>query len=115
MPHEVQKIKKPPSHRFARLTNFLESTLHSDIAKTMTFSTDYGKRLIPQILDGLAATEPDRVVYSVSTFSDSSHGFQQITAGTFAKAVDKTAWWLHSQIEKSGSIQAVGYIGPRRL
>lgn len=36
-------------------------------------SMEYGKRLIPPILDSLASAEPDRIIYSVATFSDSSH------------------------------------------
>lgn len=78
-------------------------------------STEYGKRLIPQILDSLASAEPDRIIYSLATFSDSSHEFRHISARTFGKAVDKTAWWLHNQVEKRTLIQTVGYIGPRKL
>ena len=78
-------------------------------------STEYGKRLIPHILDSLASAEPDRIIYSVATFSDNSHGFRHISARTFAKAVDKTAWWLRNQIGRPTSIQTVGYIGPRKL
>ena len=78
-------------------------------------SIEYGKRLIPQILDSLASAEPDRIVYSVATFSDSSHEFRRISASTFAKAVDRTAWWLLKQIGKPTVIQTVGYIGPREL
>ena len=76
---------------------------------------EYGKRLIPQILDSLASAEPDRVIYSVATSSDISHGLRHISARTFAKAVDKTAWWLYSQLGRPTSIQTVGYIGPRKL
>ena len=78
-------------------------------------STEYGKRLIPHILDSLASAEPDRIIYSVATFSDTSPGFRHISARTFAKAVDKTAWWLRNQIGRPTSIQTVGYIGPRKL
>lgn len=81
----------------------------------MNTSTEYGKRLIPQILDSLASAEPNRIIYSVATFSDISHEFRHISARTFAKAVDKTSWWLHNQLEKSTLIQTVGYIGPRKL
>ena len=81
----------------------------------MNTSTEYGKRLIPQILDSLASAEPDRIIYSVATFSDTSHGFRHISARTFAKAVDKTAWWLRNQVGKPTLIQTVGYIGPRKL
>ncbi|KAL9601177.1 MAG: hypothetical protein Q9219_002677 [cf. Caloplaca sp. 3 TL-2023] len=78
----------------------------------MDASPEYGKRLIPQILDSLASAEPDRIVYSVATFSDNSHEFQHISARSFAKAVDKTAWWLRNQVGEPESIEAVGYIGP---
>ncbi|KAL8768128.1 MAG: hypothetical protein Q9194_005790 [Teloschistes cf. exilis] len=70
-------------------------------------STSFGKRLIPQILDSLAAREPDRIIYSLATFSDISPKFRHITASTFAKAVDKTAWWLHAQLGSSASIQTI--------
>jgi hypothetical protein len=77
--------------------------------------TEYGKRLIPQILDHLATAQPDRIIYSVATFSDTSFEFLHISASNFTKAVDKTAWWLHNQIGNSTVIQPVGYIGPRKL
>lgn len=75
----------------------------------------YGKRLIPQILDDLATSDPDRIIYSFAKSSDLSHGFQEISARTLAKAVNKTAWWLKSQVEESTEIQRVGYIGPREF
>ena len=81
----------------------------------MTISTEYGRRLIPHILDSLASAEPDRIIYSVARFSDSSHEFRHISARTFAKAVDKTAWWLHEQVGQVTWIETVGYIGPRKL
>lgn len=81
----------------------------------MSTSTEYGKRLIPQILDSVASAEPGRIIYSVATSPDISHGFRHISARTFAKAVDKTTWWLRNQLEKPTLIQTVGYIGPRKF
>lgn len=91
----------------------------------------YGKRLLPQILDGLALTEPDRIVYSLASFRNDAPHFRTITACLFAKAVDKTAWWLYNQTreqrqshnegtdESRGKtnkrILTIGYIGPRKL
>lgn len=121
----------------------LKSQVFSNISLsivTMSVNTpaEYGKRLIPQILDNLATTEPDRIIFSIAKFRDTSHEFRHISARTFAKAVDKTAWWLHGQLGgkpknkngsqaeeqmgdqkgiqngKSTSIQVVGYIGPRK-
>lgn len=87
-------------------------------------SQNYGKRLIPHILDGLALSEPNRVIYSLASFPDQKARFQTITAGAFAKAVDKTAWFLHDQLTEriqgqvdgngKKTILPVGYIGPRK-
>ncbi|KAL5385186.1 hypothetical protein DPSP01_004994 [Paraphaeosphaeria sporulosa] len=81
---------------------------------------NYGKRLIPQILDALARSEPDRIIYSLASFADQTAQFQTITAAEFAKAVDKTAWFLHDRLKEhhdgSGQkIVPVGYIGPHDL
>ncbi len=81
----------------------------------MSNPTDYGKRLIPQILDDLAATQPDRIMYSIAKFTGPAHDFRHISARTFAKAVDKTAWWLRNQTGTPITIETVGYIGPRML
>lgn len=75
----------------------------------------YGKRLLPQIIDDLAATEPDRIIYSIAKSSDISQGFRTVSARAFASAVDRTAWLLHNQLGESlaPSVPAVAYIGPR--
>ncbi|KAI6779256.1 Transferase family protein [Emericellopsis cladophorae] len=61
--------------------------------------TQYGRRLIPQIMDELAAAEPSRHVFSLATRSHGSLQFRHVTAQTFAKAVDKTAWWLQEALD----------------
>ncbi|MCJ1283549.1 hypothetical protein MMC26_002879 [Xylographa opegraphella] len=81
----------------------------------MATSTNYGKRLIPQIMDNLASTEPDRIIYSIAISSDIACGFRHVSARAFVNAVDKTAWRLHNQIGESSVIQTVGYIGPHDL
>ncbi|KAM5341912.1 hypothetical protein ACJ41O_014943 [Fusarium nematophilum] len=75
----------------------------------------YGKRLIPQIMDSLAAAEPSRTVFSLAALNGKSLEFRHISASVFTKAVDKTAWWLHSQVGEPDSVQPVGYIGPHDL
>ncbi|KAF5715932.1 nonribosomal peptide synthetase [Fusarium mundagurra] len=93
----------------------------------------YGRRLIPQILDRLAKADPERVVYSITSFSDGVPAFKDITAREFARAVDKTAWWLqkhlnemngapnsdpaqaHAVTQKPPKIQSLGYIGPHDI
>jgi hypothetical protein len=86
----------------------------SDTQTVTTVSNEYGERLIPHILDDLAATDPNRVIFSVAKSSDISQGLQEISALNMAKAVNKTAWWLHNQVGKGSSPKTVGYIGPRK-
>jgi hypothetical protein len=96
-------------------------------------SQKYGRRLIPQILDSLAAAEPDRIVYSVAEFLEDGPKFREISARAFAQAVDKTAWWIQKCMKEppvpseaddeekfncteviTPKIQPLGYIGPRK-
>lgn len=92
---------------------------------TVNGKPEYGRRLIPQILDRLALVDSDRIVYSIASFHDDKPSFRDITAREFTKAVDKTAWWLREQLlSTNGSsdgganllskVQALGYIGPRK-
>jgi malonyl CoA-acyl carrier protein transacylase len=81
----------------------------------MAPSENIGKRIIPQILDHVASTDPDRIVYSVAKSADISQGLRDITAQQFARAVDKTAWWLQAKVGKSTKLEALGYIGPRKF
>jgi len=97
---------------------------------------NYGQRLIPQILDRLASTAPDTIVYSIAKISETSFELEHITARAFAKAVDKTAWWLSNQLQdeqhkehlngtqnadqngrlqEPSKIKPLAYIGPREL
>jgi hypothetical protein len=96
-------------------------------------SQKYGRRLIPQILDSLAAAEPDRIVYSVAESLEDGLKFREISARAFAQAVDKTAWWIQKGMKElsmpseadgehkyncteviTPKVLPLGYIGPRK-
>lgn len=74
----------------------------------------YGRRLIPQIMDGLAARDPGRIVFSLMTVRNGSLGCRHVSAKVFTRAVDRLAWWIKSQVGISSSNKPVGYIGPRK-
>ncbi|KAI0399761.1 transferase family protein [Xylaria palmicola] len=75
----------------------------------------YGRRLLPQIMDSLAAAEPSRTVFSLAKSSGDTLSFSHISARAFTQAINKTAWWLRSKAGKPDSIQPMGYIGPHDL
>ena len=79
----------------------------------MALDPPYGDRLVPQIVDTRAQNEPNRVVYLTPSGPDVKHGFHEVTAQQFAKAVNKVAWWLESELGKGEGFPTVAYIGPR--
>ncbi|KAF2146409.1 uncharacterized protein K452DRAFT_264205 [Aplosporella prunicola CBS 121167] len=81
----------------------------------MPVSKEYGRRLIPTIVDELAQEEPDRAVYSIPHSQDVSEGFRDISASVFANAINRTAWWLESEFGRGSNFETVGYIGPHDL
>ncbi|OAA72981.1 transferase family protein [Akanthomyces lecanii RCEF 1005] len=78
-------------------------------------SPDYGRRLLPQIIDELAASHPEQSLFSLSSMVKNVLEFRDVSARQFAKAVDKTAWWLQEKVGKPAAIQPIGYIGPHDL
>jgi hypothetical protein len=81
----------------------------------MSASKDYGRRLVVSIVDDWARDEPDRILYSLPLTRNVAEGFRDITALEFANAVNRTAWWLESQLGKGSSFPTVGYMGPCKI
>lgn len=77
--------------------------------------TPYGRRLIPQIMDELAVSHPNRVVFSLAQTTNGHLEFRDVSAQEFVDAVDKTAWWLLEQVGCASTVEPIGYIGPHDL
>jgi acyl-coenzyme A synthetase/AMP-(fatty) acid ligase len=71
-----------------------------------------GKRLMPVVLDEVAMQDPERVFVSVPKSSDLSEGYTDINYSTFAKAVNKCAWWLREQLGENSIPKTILYMGP---
>ncbi|KAF2675660.1 acetyl-CoA synthetase-like protein [Lentithecium fluviatile CBS 122367] len=71
-----------------------------------------GKRLLPAVLDEIAANDPTRIFISVPKSSHLSQGFKDIDYGTFSKAVDKYAGWLRTQFDEHAGQETILYFGP---
>jgi len=73
---------------------------------------EFGKRLLPQVVDYYAQTEPSRVYASIPKSStDLADGFQDVTMRKLAAIVNSLAWWLESLIG-TGNLNTIAYIGP---
>ncbi|OBT53428.1 hypothetical protein VE04_06668 [Pseudogymnoascus sp. 24MN13] len=67
----------------------------------------HGTRLLPQVLDGLASTDPNHVL-AMSAKVDISEGFNSYTALQLSQAVNYMSHWLKSQ---PGMSHTIAYIG----
>ena len=72
----------------------------------------YGQRLIPKLLDELAETTPDRVFALIPRSAQYADGLQDVTISTFARAVNRAAFWIDSNIGKGTDFETIAYIGP---
>ncbi|KAJ5430722.1 Male sterility NAD-binding [Penicillium cf. griseofulvum] len=79
----------------------------------MAINKDYGRRLIITIVDEMARDKPEQAVYSLAISQDISKGLRDISACDFANAVNRTAWWLESELGKGSQFPTVGFFGPR--
>ncbi|TLS23900.1 hypothetical protein PpBr36_08764 [Pyricularia pennisetigena] len=79
----------------------------------------YGRRLIPQVLDDMARTSPEKEMLSVPRSDDPKDGWKKLSFGQVAAAVDRVAGYLLEQKEdilarcassgSNGNIQTNGH------
>ncbi len=75
----------------------------------------YGSRLLPQVLDDLAASKPKRVYASSPKTFDLEDGFRDVTVLQMSQAVNAMAWWLEKEIGRSSTFETLSYLGPPDL
>ncbi|KAH8810616.1 hypothetical protein F5884DRAFT_257643 [Xylogone sp. PMI_703] len=74
-----------------------------------------GRVLIPHAIDDLGRDEPDRILYEFPRHNDLTQGFQSVSAGVFANAINRAAWYLEDSLGKGVNFETLGYIGPGDL
>ncbi|KAM5348626.1 hypothetical protein ACJ41O_008450 [Fusarium nematophilum] len=72
-----------------------------------------GKRLLPSLVDEIAASDPDRIFYSVAKTTGPADGFQDINARTFARAVNRCSWHIEKHLGRGHGFPTLAYIGPQ--
>ena len=75
---------------------------------------DCGRRLIPTLVDEIARNDPNRPFLSVPLDPTLGDGYEDVCYGSFAKAVNKCAWWLESKLGKSSTFETITYISHAR-
>lgn len=71
----------------------------------------YGRRLVPQVVDQLAATVPDRVYAAIPKTSDVQDGFQDVTIAELANCINFMARWLEKRFGRSETFETITYVG----
>ena len=74
-------------------------------------SEPFGKRLLPQVVDHLASSQPDRVFGKYIVNDDLSGGFMDMTMSNLATGVNHVAWWIAQNLGTSSSFETVAYLG----
>ena len=87
---------------------------NSTVQVATKLEKDASRLLAPRI-DLYARTEPDRPFVSVPQSTKPQDGFNDITYGEFARAVDRAANWLDSKLGKAEEQEAFTYFGPGDL
>ena len=87
----------------------------SNTKEISTLQTNYGHRLVPQVLDERAKSNPQGSVWSVPKTSNLADGFRDISYGQVARAINKAAWWIDEHVGKSTTFEKLAYIGPPDL
>ena len=77
-----------------------------------TTQVEYGKRLLPALVDECARTNPDYVFAMVPKTSNLADGYKEITIKSFARAVNEVAHRIDSTAGKSTKFDTIAYIGP---
>ncbi|KAI0186726.1 male sterility protein-domain-containing protein [Astrocystis sublimbata] len=73
---------------------------------------DFGRRLLPQVVDSYANSKPGKYYASVPKSGlDLSQGYQHITMKKLAALVNRVSWWLDDKFGR-GHLEAISYIGP---
>ncbi len=73
----------------------------------------YGERLVPQVVDTLASTDPDRIYASIPRTADVNDGFRDVTMKDLANAINTMAWMLEKVEGKppEGRFERIAYMG----
>lgn len=75
---------------------------------------DLGRRLLPNVIDEIASTDPERVIYSYTLTKDPADGFRDVTVKALSRAIDRCAWHITEQLgPPKEAFPTIAYMGPQ--
>ncbi|KAL8670081.1 MAG: hypothetical protein Q9168_005366 [Polycauliona sp. 1 TL-2023] len=75
-----------------------------------------GQRLLPTLIDQIAADDPTRTFVSLTKSIDIQQGFHDVDYATFAAAINRCAHWLDQELGRPRyDFEKIAYIGPSDL
>lgn len=74
-----------------------------------------GRRLLPVLIDEIASSSATRPFVAIPKASDPKDGFIDINYFTFARAINKCAWWIEKELGRGQLFETIAYIGPLDL
>lgn len=71
-----------------------------------------GKRVMAQVIDYLAETDPERKICSMPQSAEDPGIYVELSAKSLARAINHMAWWIEETFGKSNSFdETLAYIG----
>ncbi|KAK1252094.1 hypothetical protein MKX08_003281 [Trichoderma sp. CBMAI-0020] len=80
-----------------------------------TTEPEYGRRLIPNIIDERAESDPTKAFASIPRSKDLADGFVDITYALVANAINRASWWLSHSMGNIETSEVFAYLGPNDL
>ncbi|KAI1330923.1 male sterility protein-domain-containing protein [Xylariaceae sp. FL0255] len=78
---------------------------------------DYGRRLVPNIIDAVALNDPNRAFASIPRSENLEDGYTDISYQTVANAINRMCWWLSENLglADTSEVFSYGMIGPNDI
>jgi acyl-CoA synthetase (AMP-forming)/AMP-acid ligase II len=80
-----------------------------------TPAPEYGRRLIPNIIDERAESDPTKAFASIPRSKNLADGFVDITYAIIANAINRASWWLLHSLGNAETSEVFAYMGPNDL
>lgn len=79
--------------------------------------TEYGRRLVPHVIDEIARKFPERQCFQVPRSSQPTDGWKTITFKNFANAINRCCHMITERCGKApdGAFPTIAYIGPNDI